>query len=53
MKHPEFFPGLYGIFNITYFFVTIMYLVIGLLGYLRYGPAVADTITLNLPENEL
>lgn len=50
MKKPETFPG---ILNVGMCSVISLYLVIGLVGYLRFGEQVADALTLNLPNQPL
>jgi len=52
MKTPKNFLGLGGVLNQGMAGVTLIYLLLGFLGYMAYGN---DTrlITLNLPDNEM
>ncbi|XP_023940545.2 proton-coupled amino acid transporter-like protein CG1139 [Bicyclus anynana] len=52
MAHPQHFLGCPGVLNVTMVFVAILYAVVGLFGYLKYGDEVLGSITLNLPEGE-
>ncbi|XP_063910325.1 proton-coupled amino acid transporter-like protein pathetic isoform X2 [Zophobas morio] len=52
MKSPQKFVGIFGVLNQGMTFVTIIYVMLGFLGYLKYGEATADSITLNLPKEE-
>lgn len=53
MKNPRHFIGKVGILNIAMFIVVLLYGVIGLFGYLKYGDAVEGSITLNLPDSDM
>ncbi|XP_068627928.1 proton-coupled amino acid transporter-like protein pathetic [Battus philenor] len=53
MKNPEHFLGCPGVLNITMILVAILYAVIGLFGYIKYGEDVKGSITLNLPQDEI
>lgn len=53
MKTPQSFGKPIGVLNIGMFGIVILYVGMGLLGYLAYGPEVADTITLNLEASEM
>lgn len=53
MKRPEQMGGFCGLINLSYSLLLILYFAVGLLGYLRYGSAVAGSITLNLPKEPL
>lgn len=48
MKQPQHFLGCPGVLNTSMGTVVILYTVIGLLGYIRYGDAVEGSVTLNL-----
>lgn len=48
MKKPQHFLGCPGVLNMAMGTVVVLYTVIGLLGYLRYGDKVEGSITLNL-----
>ncbi|XP_044272839.1 proton-coupled amino acid transporter-like protein pathetic isoform X1 [Tribolium madens] len=52
MKSPQKFVGLFGVLNQGMTYVTILYIILGFLGYLKYGELTADSITLNLPREE-
>lgn len=52
MNEPQKFVGLFGVLNQGMTYVTILYIVLGFLGYLKYGELTADSITLNLPREE-
>lgn len=53
MRNPTKFLGTVGIMNQGMTIVTILYFVVGLTGYLKYGPQVQAVITLNLPVEEM
>lgn len=53
MKNPNHFIGKVGILNIAMFIVVLLYGVIGLFGYLKYGAIVKGSVTLNLPDSEI
>lgn len=53
MKRPEQMGGLFGIINLSYLILLILYFMIGLFGYLRFGSLAAGSITLNLPKEPL
>lgn len=53
MAKPEHFLGCPGVLNITMVFVTILYGIVGIFGYLKYGDQVLGSITLNLPQDEM
>lgn len=50
MKRPETFASPFGVVNVGFTIVGICYLGIGFLGYLKYGPEVLGSITLNMPD---
>lgn len=52
MKKPQHFLGCPSVLNITMSIVVILYAVMGVFGYLKYGEAVEASITLNLPIEE-
>lgn len=51
MRKPQHFLGCPGVLNTAMITVVVLYGVIGFLGYVRYGPEVKGSVTLNLPEN--
>lgn len=53
MKHPEDFLGYCGVLNIATVIIVIPYIIIGFMGYWKYGDNTKGSITLNLPEDEL
>lgn len=53
MKTPRSMLGLCGVLNKGMSGVTLVYILLGFLGYLRYGDHVQDSITLNLDINEM
>lgn len=53
MKTPADFRGSTGILNRSMFLIVSLYIGLGLCGYLKYGPDVKSSVTLNLPETEL
>uniref|UniRef100_A0A1B6FUZ6 Amino acid transporter transmembrane domain-containing protein n=1 Tax=Cuerna arida TaxID=1464854 RepID=A0A1B6FUZ6_9HEMI len=52
MTHPQHFTGLCGVLNQGMSGVTLIYILMGFLGYVKYGDATQDSITLNLPTEE-
>ncbi|XP_033230584.1 proton-coupled amino acid transporter-like protein pathetic isoform X2 [Belonocnema kinseyi] len=53
MKTPTHFIGCPGVLNIGMFFVVLLYSVTGFFGYLKYGEATEEAITLNLPKDQI
>lgn len=53
MKTPKNFLGLFGILNVGMSCVTIIYIFLGFLGYLKYGEETQANITLNLPTEDM
>lgn len=53
MKTPTHFIGCPGVLNTGMFFVVSLYALVGFFGYLKFGPATAGSITLNLPDYEV
>jgi solute carrier family 36 (proton-coupled amino acid transporter) len=52
MEKPQQFLGKPSVLLIAMVAVTILYSVMGFLGYVRFGPAIRGSITLNLPTDE-
>lgn len=53
MKTPRSMLGICGVLNIGMSGVTLVYILLGFLGYLRYGELVEDSITLSLDKFEM
>ncbi|XP_068912540.1 proton-coupled amino acid transporter-like protein pathetic isoform X3 [Tenebrio molitor] len=53
MKTPTHFIGCPGVLNTGMSVVVLLYAATGFLGYLKYGPETAASITLNLPKDEI
>ncbi|XP_021914744.1 proton-coupled amino acid transporter-like protein pathetic isoform X3 [Zootermopsis nevadensis] len=53
MKSPRHFLGLGGVLNQGMAGVTLIYILLGFLGYLKYGEKTEGSITLNLPLDEI
>jgi len=53
MKNPRHFLGLGGVLNQGMAGVTMVYILLGFLGYLKYGDETKGSITLNLPTDEI
>lgn len=53
MKTPQNFIGCPSVLNLGMGFVVTLYAVVGFLGYLKFGNDTKDSITLNLPVDEL
>jgi proton-coupled amino acid transporter len=52
MKKPEQFNKPFGVLNVGMGIVTCLLLVMGFLGYLKFGDAVEGSLTLNLPRKD-
>ncbi|KOB52304.1 Amino acid transporter, partial [Operophtera brumata] len=52
MAKPQHFLGCPGVLNITMTVVVLLYMLMGFLGYVRYGDTAVGSITLNLPTGE-
>lgn len=52
MKKPKLFARPAGVLNVGMAVVTILYITVGFLGYLKFGQLVKGSVTLNLPEHE-
>jgi proton-coupled amino acid transporter len=53
MKKPEQFTKPFGVLNVGMTIVTSLILVMGFLGYLKYGNEVQGSLTLNLPQDDM
>jgi amino acid permease len=53
LKKREQFGSYFGIANVAFFIILMLYILVGFLGFLKYGPDVKDSITLNLPAEPL
>lgn len=49
MKNPTHFTGICGVLNRGMTVVAMIYIVIGVIGYLKFGDLVDANITANLP----
>ncbi|KAM8710602.1 hypothetical protein ACLKA7_017257 [Drosophila subpalustris] len=52
MKTPQNFLGICGVLSRGMSGVTLIYMLLGFLGYMRYGNETGESITLNLPTHE-
>ncbi|KAJ8919889.1 hypothetical protein NQ315_006418 [Exocentrus adspersus] len=50
MKTPQHFTGLCGVLNQGMSGVTLVYMLLGFFGYLKYGEKIQGSVTLNLPK---
>lgn len=53
MKNPTHFLGLCGVLNRGMSVVSMVYILVGFIGFLKYGDNVADNITASLPPHEM
>lgn len=53
MKKPEQFTKPFGVLNVGMAIVSSLLLVMGFIGYLKYGDKVEGSLTLNLPQDEM
>ncbi|KAJ9585748.1 hypothetical protein L9F63_002443, partial [Diploptera punctata] len=53
MKTPKSFAGSFGVLNRAMVLIIVMYVGMGLFGYIKYGNEALGSITLNLPETEI
>lgn len=53
MRNPVQFTSKLGVLNVAMLSICVVYTGFGFFGYLKYGPGIAGSITLNLPANDL
>lgn len=53
MRTPKSFGGSTGVLNRAMVIIVILYVCMGLFGYLTYGSEALGSITLNLPKGEM
>lgn len=53
MKNPKKFGSPFGVLNASMFPISILYTVVGLLGYMKYGENTKGSITLDMPQEEM
>ncbi|CAO1394659.1 unnamed protein product [Diamesa serratosioi] len=53
MKIPSNFTKTFGVLNIGMVVVTLLYVLTGFLGFLKYGEASLGSLTLNVPQDEI
>ncbi|XP_054275123.1 proton-coupled amino acid transporter-like protein CG1139 isoform X1 [Macrosteles quadrilineatus] len=51
MRHPDKFNSPLGVLNVGNIIVTLLLLIMGFIGYLKYGDDVQGSLTLNLPHD--
>ncbi|KAF5271071.1 hypothetical protein FQR65_LT00490 [Abscondita terminalis] len=52
MKKPKYFGHKVGVLNVGMILVGVLFSLMGIFGYLKYGSDVKGSLTLNLPEDE-
>ncbi|KAF5271068.1 hypothetical protein FQR65_LT00487 [Abscondita terminalis] len=53
MKNPKLFSRPFGVLNVGLTAIIILFCLLGLFSYLRFGDGVLGSVTLNLPKDEL
>lgn len=53
MRKPQKFIGLCGVLNQGLAAVTLLYILVGFLGFLKFGDATEANVTLNLPQSDI
>lgn len=53
MKTPASFGGYCGVLNVAMTVIVFLYVMVGFLGYIKYGAEAKGSITLNLPNEEM
>lgn len=53
MKTPKAFGGSFGVLNQGMVVIVLLYVGMGLFGFIKYGDAIQGSITLNLPPEDM
>ncbi|XP_055320833.1 proton-coupled amino acid transporter-like protein CG1139 [Sitodiplosis mosellana] len=53
MKTPQSYVSRFGVLNCGMTIVTVIYIIFGVFGYVKYGDQIEDSITLNLDPNNI
>lgn len=53
METPDYYRKPFGTLNVAYGLLTVLYLIVGLFGYWKYGEEIRSSITMNFPPKEL
>lgn len=53
MRQPRNFDRLFGVLNVGMVLVTLLFTSFGFVGYLKWGENTEDTLTLNLPHEDV
>lgn len=53
LRDPSQMSGCCGLINVSFLILLFLYMIIGLLGFLKYGHNIEDSITFNLPSEPL
>ncbi|XP_026842073.1 glutamate transporter polyphemus isoform X1 [Drosophila persimilis] len=53
MAQPQSYLGMFGVLNVSVFFILLSNIFFGIMGYWRFGEIVEASITLNIPQNEI
>lgn len=53
MRTPKAFGGTFGVLNRAMVPIVVLFVSLGLFGYLQYGEAANATVTLNLPQADM
>lgn len=53
MKNPKAFGSRFGVLNRAMVPIVVLFICVGLFGYLQYGDGVQSSVTLNLPAGEM
>lgn len=48
MRNPKKYVGVTGVLSRAFVFIIVLYIAMGSFGYLKYGNAIKESITLNL-----